>query len=314
MRSSFTLNVGVRWEYNSPITELYGRLVNLDVAPGFTGVSPVLGLSPTGPLTQQSYPTSLVHPDKNNIAPRIGISWRPFSASSMVVRAGYGVYYDTSVYQSIASQMAQQSPLSKSLRVQNGAGTVQKPGIPLTLANGFIGSPNITANTFAIDPDFRTGYAQNWQASVQRDLPYAMQMVATYLGIKGTRSQQQFLPNTFPAGALNPCPTCPSGFAYLTSNGNSIRHAGMMQLRRRLRSGFTAELQYTFAKSIDDASLGGRGQGGGLIAQDWLNLRGERALSNFDQRHVMSLTMQYTTGMGLRGGSLLGGWRGALLK
>jgi len=101
---------------------------------------------------------------------------------------------------------------------------------------------NITANTFAIDPDFRTGYAQNWQASVQRDLPYAMQMVATYLGIKGTRSQQQFLPNTFPAGALNPCPTCPSGFAYLTSNGNSIRHAGMMQLRRRLRSGFTAEL------------------------------------------------------------------------
>jgi hypothetical protein len=314
MRSSFTLNVGVRWEYNTPITELYGRLVNLDVAPGFTSVSPVLGLSPTGPLTRQSYPTSLVHPDKNNIAPRIGISWRPFSASSMVVRAGYGIYYDTSVYQSIASQMAQQSPLSKSLRVQNGAGTVQNPGTPLTLANGFIGSPNITANTFAIDPNFRTGYAQNWQASVQRDLPYALQMVATYLGIKGTRSQQQFLPNTFPAGALHPCPTCPSGFAYLTSNGNSIRHAGMMQLRRRLRSGFTAELQYTFAKSIDDASLGGRGQGGSLIAQDWLNLSGERGLSNFDQRHVMSLTMQYTTGMGLRGGSLLGGWRGALLK
>jgi hypothetical protein len=60
--------------------------------------------------------------------------------------------------------------------------------------------------------------------------------------------------------------------------------------------------------------LGGRGQGGALIAQDWLNLRGERSLSNFDQRHVMSLTMQYTTGMGLRGGSLVSGWRGALLK
>jgi hypothetical protein len=87
-----------------------------------------------------------------------------------------------------------------------------------------------------------------------------------------------------------------------------------MQLRRRLRSGLTAELQYTFAKSIDDASLGGGGQGGGLIAQDWLNLRGERGRSNFDQRHVLSYTMAYTTGMGLRGGSLLGGWRGALLK
>jgi len=308
MRSSLTLNIGVRWEYNAPITELYGRLVNLDVTRGFTGVAPVLGLSPTGSLTGQGYPTSLVHPDKNNVAPRIGLSWRPFSASSMVVRAGYGVYYDTSVYQTIATQMAQQSPLSKSLKVQNSATT------PLTLANGFIGSPNITANTFAIDPYFRVGYAQNWQVSVQRDLPSALQMVATYLGIKGTRAQQQFLPNTFPAGAVNPCLTCPSGYAYLTSNGNSTRHAGLFQLRRRLRSGFTAELQYTFSKSIDDASLGGRGQGGNLIAQDWLNVSGERSLSNFDQRHVVSFTMQYTTGMGLRGGSLLSGWRGAVFK
>ena len=308
MRSSLTLQLGVRWEYNAPITELYGRLVNLDVAPGFTAVAPVLGLNPTGSLTQQSYPSSLVHPDKNNIAPRLGLSWRPFSASSMVVRAGYGIYYDTSVYQTIANQMAQQSPLSKSLRVQNG------PGSPLTLANGFMGSPNTTANTFAIDPNFRTGYAQNWQASVQRDMPFALQMVVTYLGVKGTRSQQQFLPNTYPTGAISPCPTCPSGFAYLTSNGNSIRHAGLLQLRRRLRSGFTAELQYTFSKSIDDAALGGGGQGGALIAQDWLNLRGERALSNFDQRHLLSLNMQYTTGMGLRGGSLVSGWRGALFK
>jgi hypothetical protein len=308
VRSSLTLNIGARWEYNSPISELYGRLVNLDVAPGFSAVAPVLGSNPTGPVTAQSYPTSLVHPDKNNVAPRIGLSWRPFSASSMVVRAGYGVYYDTSVYQTIATQMAQQSPLSKSLRVQNG------PATPLTLANGFIGSPNITADNFAIDPNFRVGYAQNWQASVQRDMPFAMQMVVTYLGIKGTRSQQEFLPNTYPAGALNPCPTCPSGFAYLTSNGNSIRHAGLLQLRRRLRSGFTAELQYTYAKSIDDAALGGRGQGGNLIAQNWLDLRGERGLSNFDQRHLLSLQMQYTTGMGLRGGSLMSGWRGGLFK
>src|SRR6185369_430342 len=86
MRSSFTLNFGARWEYNAPITELYGRLVNLDVTRGFTAVAPVLGSSPTGSLTGLGYPSSLVHPDKNNIAPRIGISWRPFSASSMVVR------------------------------------------------------------------------------------------------------------------------------------------------------------------------------------------------------------------------------------
>ncbi len=308
MRSSLTLNFGVRWEYSSPISELYGRLVNLDVTPGYVSVAPVVGYDPVGSLTQQSYPGSLLRPDWNNVAPRIALSWRPFSASSMIVRASYGIYYDTSIYQTIANQMAQQSPLSKSLRVQNG------PGTPLTLANGFIGSPNITATTFAVDPNFRVGYAQNWQTSVQRDLPFALQMVATYQGIKGTRSQQQFLPNTFPLGALNPCPWCAVGYTYLASNGNSISHAGTLQLRRRLRSGFTSELRYTFSKSIDDAALGGRGTGGSLIAQNWLDLSAERGLSNFDQRHQLSLMMQYTSGMGLHGGALLGGWRGAALK
>ena len=70
----------------------------------------------------------------------------------MVVRGGYGVYYNTSVYLPLATQMAQQSPLSKSLSVQNS------PNNPLTLANGFNASPTITPDTFAIDPNFRLGY------------------------------------------------------------------------------------------------------------------------------------------------------------
>ena len=67
-------------------------------------------------------------------------------------------------------------------------------------------------NTFAVDPDFRVGYAQNWQASVQRDLPASLTVIATYLGTKGSHLMQEFLPNTYPAGAVNPCPTCPAGF------------------------------------------------------------------------------------------------------
>jgi hypothetical protein len=51
-----------------------------------------------------------------------------------------------------------------------------------------------------------------------------------------------------------------------------------------------------------------------LTAQNWLNLRAERGLSSFDQRHLLSLLAQYTTGMGLHGGTLAGGWRGRLLK
>jgi hypothetical protein len=303
-----TINAGARWEYNSPIVEKYGRLVNLDVTPGFAAEAPVVGGNPTGPLTGQRYPTSLVQPDKHALQPRVALSWRPFFGTSTLIRAGYGLYYNTSFYQPIATQMAQQSPLSKSLSVQNS------PGNPLTLANGFNASPSTTTNTFAIDPNFRTGYSHNWSLSVQQDLAGSMVMTATYLGIKGTRAAQVFLPNTYPAGAVNPCPACPAGYAYMTSNGNSTREAGMVQLRRRLHNGFTASLQYTFAKAIDDAALGGRGQGSQVIAQNWLNLAAERGLSNFDQRHQATVQVQYTTGIGVRGGTLLRGWKGAAYK
>jgi hypothetical protein len=204
--------------------------------------------------------------------------------------------------------MAQQSPLSKSLSVQNS------PANPLTLANGFNASPSTTANTFAIDPNFRSGYSHNWSLSVQQNLAGSIVLTATYLGTKGTRAAQVFLPNTYPAGAVNPCPACPSGSAYMTSNGNSTREAGLVQLRRRLHNGFTASLQYTLAKSIDDAALGGRGQGGQVIAQNWLNLTAERGLSNFDQRHLATAQVQYTTGIGVGGGTLLRGWEGAAFK
>jgi trimeric autotransporter adhesin len=318
--SAFTLNAGMRWEYGSPITELFGRLVNLDVAPGFAAEAPVVASNPTGSLTGQRYPDSLIHPDKRAFEPRVAIAWRPLPASSLVIRAGYGVYYDTSVYQTLATQMAQQFPLSKSLTVQNTATN------PLTLANGFNAPPATTPNTFGIDPNFRPGYAQNWTLSVQRDLPGSLQMTATYLGIKGTHGTQEFLPNTYPLGAVNPCPVCPSGYEYVTSNGNSHREAASIQLRRRLHSGFTASVLYTFAKAIDDdAVLGGLGASAGtnpsatsarnlLVAQNWLDLSAERSLSTFDQRHLVNATIQYTTGMGMAGGTLLSGWRGTLLK
>ena len=288
--------------------------MNLDVAGNYNQIAPVIGFHPNGTLTGQSLPGSLVRPDRNNFAPRGSFAWRPLAASSMIVRGSYGIYYDTSVYQPIATAMSQQAPLSTSLRVSN------TPATPLTLANGF-GGTGLNNPTFGIDPNFRIGYAQIWLVSIQRDLPFALQMTAAYTGTKGTRSVQQFLPNTFPAGAADPCPACPSGFTYMTSNGNSTREAGQLNLRRRLRSGFTAELQYVYSKSIDDAALGGRvggasaaNQGTYLIAQNWLDLSAERALSNFDQRHAITATGQYTSGQGIHGGTLLSGWRGTLLK
>lgn len=332
IRPELTINTGVRWDYGAPITELKGRLVNLDITPGFAAVAPVLGNNPTGSLTGMSYPTSLIRPDRRKFEPRVGLAWRPLPTGSLVVRAGYGIYVDTSVYLTGAQSLAQQSPLSKSISVQNGV------DCRLTLADGFHDCPGTTTNTFAIDPNFRVGYAQVWRLSVQQDLLWSTVLTMSYLGTKGTRGPQEFLPNTYAPDAAVICPLCPRGFTYRTSNGNSIRHAGEVQLRRRLRGGLTATLDYVYAKSIDnDSTLGGTGyvssstssSGSGSspilspssntpavenIAQNWLDLRAERSRSSFDQRHLVKFTFQYTTGMGLHGSTFLSGWRGSLLK
>ena len=291
--SGVTLLLGMRWEYASPIAEKYGRLVNLDIAPGFTAIAPVVAGDAHGPLIRPYY---------HEFEPRLGIAWRPFAASSVVIRAGYGISYNTQVYLPFANQMEQQSPLSTSLNVANTAAN------PLTLANGFYAPPNVTTNTVAVDPNFKVGYAQVWNLIAQRDLPNGLQIVATYTGTKGTHQLQAFAPNTYPAGPLSPY-----GYTYYTSYADSTRQAGIMQLRRRLHSGFAAQAQYTYSKSLDDAAALGGGALG-VVAQNWLNLGAERGPSSFDQRHLANITLQYTSGMGLGGGTLLGGWRGRLAK
>jgi hypothetical protein len=326
VRPELTINAGIRWEYGSPMNELKGRLVNLDLTPNFSTATPVLGNAPRGATTGQSYPNSLIRPDHSGIEPRIALSWRPLPASTLVIRAGYGIYDDTSIYLGAVESMAQQSPLSTSLQVSNG------PNCKLRLANGFQNCAGTTADTFAVDPNLRVGNAQVWQVSAQQDLPGALVMTATYQGTKGTHGAQEFLPNTYPIGATSPCPLCPIGFIYRTSGGNSEREAGQLQVRRRLRAGFTATAQYTFAKAVDnDSQLGGGGHvtassasssgtsssttsSSPMIAQNWLNLRGERSRSSFDQRHLLTGQLQYTSGMGKGGGTLLSGWRGRLLK
>jgi hypothetical protein len=298
VRPNLTLTYGVRWEYETPVTEAQGRLANLEAAPEFSDVSLV---------TASGGSDALVRADRSGLQPRFGVAWRP-TLGSLVIRAGYGIYRNTNIYQSIASLLAAQPPFSTAFNVAS------TPLNPLTLANGFTSAAS-TFNTFAIDPDFRVASAHTWQVSVQRELPAQLTMLATYLGTRGTNVMQQILPNTFPAGADNPCPECPVGFRYLTSNGRSMRHSAQIQVRRRLSAGFTAATEYTVAKSMDDAaSFGGATLNGGALIQDWRNPHAEYATSSFDQRHLVTVSADYTTGSGIRGGTLLDGKAGRLVK
>ena len=106
------VNLGLRWEFESPMTEDRNRLVNLDVAPGFRVVQPVIAGSGSAPLSGETLPPALLYADGRGLMPRLGVAWRPIAGSSLVIRGGYGVYRNTNVYQSLALLLAQQAPLS----------------------------------------------------------------------------------------------------------------------------------------------------------------------------------------------------------
>jgi len=305
LHPQFSLVIGVRWDYQSPVRERYNRLVNLAIAPGFTAVTAIQP-GQTDPGTGESSPPALMRSDPNNISPRLGFAWRPSAKKSTVIRAGYGIYYNSSAYSGIASQMAQQPPLATvwNLNIQNSP--------QLAFADAFTNPANVktnslTANTFAIDPNYRIGYVQQWNLAIQQNLPYSFQTNISYQGSKGTRLDRQFQPWVTPPNA--PKAPYPTGYVYETYGGNSIYHAGAIQLMRRFRGGLSASGGYVFSKSIDSG-----GAGGALQVQDWLNFRAERALSSFDQRHSVNVNFSFSTGQGRRGGGLVTGWKGHLLQ
>ena len=262
-RPSLSFNLGLRYEYNGPYTEAHNQIANLDVAAGFAGAAPVLP-GQTGAF-QGSYPASLVRPDRNNFAPRLGIAWRP--AKQTVVRAGYGINYNLAQYGAFIQNFAFQPPFAVT------STNVSSPANPLTLENGFPSTTAAVTNNFAVDPNYRLGYVQIWNLDVQKQLPAGVVINVGYNGSKGTRLDVQraiSLPGVQP-------------FTYESSTGNSVYHAGSVRVRKRMAHGVSLSGTYTYSKSVDDASsIGG---GSGIVAQNPFDIAADRGLSTFDQRH-----------------------------
>jgi len=269
MRTNLTLLLGMRYEYTGPFTEADNRIVNLDVAPGFTAATPVLP-NATGPYNG-TFPSSLVRPERDAFAPRIGIAWKPQKLT--VVRLGYGINYNLAQYTTMIQNFAFQPPFANTATNSTDVASLIA-GSPLTLVNGF---PTVSASTvtnnFAVNPNYRLGYVQIWNLDVQRDLGHSFILNVGYNGSKGTRLDTE--------RAL--LITGEQPFIYESSEGNSILHAASVRVRRRMAKGIGIGAQYVFSKSIDDASsVGG---GGVVVVQNPFDLPAERGLSTFNQTH-----------------------------
>jgi hypothetical protein len=286
LRGNLTFNVGLRYEYFSPFSEINGLIVNLDLPNGFTAPPVPVRVGQSGPYSGP-LPATLVRPDRNNFAPRLGMAWKP--VGNMVVRAGYGINYNTSAYQSMVQNMAFQPPFATT------ATNIESASTPLTLASIPIPTGVIT-NNFGVDPNYRLGYVEIWNLDLQQQIRPTLIVNFDYTGTKGTRLDILEAPNRTATGVLFPGV---QAFYWEDSVGDSTAHAGSIRVRKRLQGGFSIGGRYTFSKSLDNASTIGSGeplvaQGGNgrflitgttNVAQNAFDLAAERGLSSFDQTH-----------------------------
>jgi trimeric autotransporter adhesin len=304
-----TLNLGLRYEYFAPYTELYGHMSNLDINSTVTQVAIVTpGMS--GPYSGK-FPTSLIEPEPHNLSPRLGFAFRPSQKRSLVFRGGYSIFYSGSPYSQIAAKLAAQPPFATTGSISTNWPPAQANStLPLTLQDGFPSQPSTITSTFAINKNYKLAYAQTWSFAIQQTLPSNTIVELEYIGTKGTDLGVELAPNTLPPGASASSQLLisnASNFLYQTSTGDSIFHAGQVRITRRFSRGMSLLALYTFSKSIDDASnFTGLG---GTVVQNPDDISGERGLSSFDQRNRFSLTYTLSSPVGVHGFWRNGDWK-----
>jgi Carboxypeptidase regulatory-like domain len=310
----FSVNYGVRYEIYTPFVEKNNHLANLLVNSGVTQVA--VGLPGRSNPFGGTLPDSLIRAQYANFAPRLGIAWRPSNHGGPVVRAGYGIFYNGSIYDRLYTSMLNQPPWAQSRTLVTSSAQL------LTLQNGFPPSPpQAVTNIYGVDPNYRIGSAQIWNFSVEQQFGKSHVMELLYTGTKGTHLDLLEDPNQAEPGSVvgsdqrRRIPNA-SGFAYETSGANSIYNGFQVRLQKRMSSGIRYQFLYTYGHSIDDASVIGVGAIPGMV-QDYNNRRAERGNSFFDIRNDFRTWFFYDLPFGGRrrwlhsgvGAKLLGNWQ-----
>jgi hypothetical protein len=299
-----TVNLGVRYEYgNRPYDTndaLGNLLVTRDESSGaykatlmWAGVNPL-----TDPETGQvnsppktlGYGRSLIRNDHNNFAPRVGIAYQV--TPKTVIRAGFGVYYNSTFMQEI-NDLRKFWPYLPQQEISFNRGArpdfrISDPGPGFDSTQAIGGWPQ--------NPENRTPYSQQWNLFVQQQLLSDMTLDVGYIGNANRKQIGYHGWNNAvrpEPGAVNPRRLlAASGFTGNMDGGsnhfNSEYNAFQTKLTKRFSKGLQVLANYTWGKVFDDQSSLAEGK-----YQDFLNARADWSRSSFDIEHAFKIGYVY---------------------
>jgi hypothetical protein len=314
--SKLTLDLGLRWDYATPVYESQHRQSNWDYTKGI--------LVPAGTA---GYPKNLETTDKDDFAPRIGLAYSPFPSKPFVIRGGYGRFF---VFYEIRTGDPLQVDYNLPFFFEP---TFNSDGITpsqVTLTSGFPAlnpSEAPFANVTSQDWNPHTPVYDQWNLNLEYQLPGQIVISPGYVGTKGTHLQVLRDYNQIPTPQSTYDPTlapycdptatlqCQYGtFTSITNRGNSTYHAFQIKAEKRSSHGLYFLSAFTFGKAINDQP---EICCNAPWPQDSYNIAAEKGLADFDNRKRWVNSVDYLLPVGKgqafmnRGGlanAMLGGW------
>lgn len=328
-----TLNLGLRWEADTPMTDRNKRINGFDP---FT-INPVSGTPGVVRFADvDGWPDRISDPDWNNFGPRIGFAWRPLGRKNTVIRAGGGVFYAHPFdhgapssaalgFEKSANLQTPDNGITAPFLLKDGVPPVQLRGAQLTPGFGAVrvGQPTNTAVIF-YERNRRSGYSQQFNLGIQHELK-SMLFEISYLGnlsrklANSNLTINQIAPEKMGARATQrdrPFPQFSNVSIQFPTLGVTHYHAGVLKVEKRFTGGLNFLSSYTWSKNIGNADPGGAGLGDVEFYQNLYNRKLDRGPGELDINHRFTWSSVYELpfGAGRRWLSnspwrhLFGGW------
>jgi hypothetical protein len=320
---NLTLNLGIRWDYYQPYTEITNKLSNFDIDTGTIVVAGVNGVNKYGNIK----------PDYTNFAPRVGFAYTPVPKT--VVRGGFGLSYAPENLTSGSALVNQpftgtygpcQTVLTSGTTGCDPNFSTLAKGLPLPVPRS---ATNPTgAVSAALDPNFKSTYVEQFNLTLEREFAGTVASI-TYVGELDRRmayyvpDDNAFAPTPYTlAGAVLPpgvpaplrpfAATSPgiTNVPLFASKGNGSYNGLQFVLKRRLSKGLDLSFNYAYAHGLDNSEAISNDGGDGFAAVPTQISTLEYGNSNLDVRHRISGTFNYA----LPFGNSLTGFKGVLAK